>query len=123
MLGWHINVFKTDATYLDYEKSTDEFRIASWSTGIRGRDWLNKLAKENKITYLGGNGYPFRYSARASNILPIITFGITKPDEAIMFGNDYVLQFNELRSLKLDLYKISNCESEDQLLIEVWDQS
>lgn len=39
MLGWHINVFRTDAlTHLVYDASTDETRIASWSTGIKGLD-------------------------------------------------------------------------------------
>lgn len=123
MLGWHINVFRTDATRLDYDISADELRIASWSTGMRGLDWLNKLAKANKILYLGGNGYPYRYSAKASEILPIITSGIPTPHQPIILGDDYVLQTDEIRSLKLDTPKISNSGPNDHLLIEVWDQS
>jgi hypothetical protein len=123
MLGWYVVVFKTEATHLDHEKSTDDLRIASWSTGMKGRDWLNNLVKEKEITYLGGNGYPFRYSSQASKILPIITSRITSSDKPIISGDDCVLQSNELQSLKLDLLKISDCGPNEHLLIEVWDQS
>lgn len=124
MLGWHINVFRTDAlTHLVYDASTDETRIASWSTGMKGLDWLNKLAKENRIVNLGGNGYPYRYSAKASVILPIISNGILTPNDPIVIGDDYVLHSNEMFSLKLDALKISRCDPDNHLLIEAWDQS
>jgi hypothetical protein len=124
MLGWHINVFRTDAlTHLVYDATIDETRLASWSTGIKGLDWLNKLANENKILNLGGNGYPYRYSAKASEILPIISSGIPTSNEPIIIGDDYVLHAHEIRSLKLDALKISKCELYDHILIEAWDQS
>lgn len=97
MLGWHINVFRTNAlTHVVYDASTDETCIASWSTGMKGLNWLNKLANENKILDLGVNGYPYRYSAKASEIIPIISSGIPTPNEPIIIGESMRQKRNNL---------------------------
>jgi hypothetical protein len=124
MIGWHINVFRTDSfTHEVYDVSTDETRIASWSTGMRGLDWLNELVKESKIKKLGGNGYPYRYSAKALEILPIFSFDLRTSNGLLIVGNNNVLEAKERFSLKLDELKISKCKPDDHLLIEAWDQS
>ncbi len=124
MLGWHINIFRTNAkTHLVYDASTDETRLASWSTGVYGLVWLDNLAKANKILDLGGNGYPCRYTAKASEILPIISSALSSCNRPITIEDNYVLSAREISTLKGDAAKISACDPDDQLLIEAWDQS
>lgn len=124
MLGWYVVIFRTNAkTHLVYDASTDEARLASWSTGINGLDWLDHLAKANKILNLGGNGYPSRYSAKASEILPIISSALSSCNRPIAIGDNIVISARDISALKVDALKISACSSDDQLLIEAWDQS
>lgn len=124
MLGWYVVIFRTNAkTHLVYDASTDETRLASWSTGINGLDWLDHLAKANKILDLGGNGYPSRYSAKASEILPIISSALSTCNRPITIGDNIVLSAHDISALKVDALKISACSPDDQLLIEAWDQS
>ena len=63
MLGWQIIIRKESA----------ETSLASWTTGLGGTDWLDALVKEDKSKDLGGNGYPNSYSAKANEILPLLT--------------------------------------------------
>lgn len=99
MLGWQIIVRKESA----------ENSLASWTSGLGGTDWLDKLVKEGKAKDLGGNGYPNNYSANASEILPLLT---TESINSIGGANT---------RLKTD--QISNCSMDATLIIEAWDQS
>jgi hypothetical protein len=99
MLGWQIIVRKESA----------ENSLASWTSGLGGTDWLDKLVKEGRAKDLGGNGYPNNYSANASEILPLLT---TESINSIGGANT---------RLKTD--QISNCSMDATLIIEAWDQS
>ena len=99
MLGWQIIVRKESA----------ENSLASWTSGLGGTDWLDKLVKEGRAKDLGGNGYPNNYSANASEILPLLT---TESINSIGGANT---------RLKTD--QISNCSMDVTLIIEAWDQS
>ncbi len=123
MLGWHINVFKTNLDkFVAYDSSTNELRIASWSTGMNGIDWLKKLSQESLIQELGGNGYPYRFSAKASVIIPKINFDPLISADLII-SDQCLLDEYERQTLKIDVVKISKCRANDLLLIEAWDQS
>ena len=122
MLGWHINIFKTEVKkFIAYDATTTELRIASWSTGEAGLDWLKKLAQSKRIQELGGNGYPYRFSAKAFEIIPIIKTGYSISSE-LSNSYEYVFQEYERRTLKIDPTKFNGCSLQDQLLIEAWDQ-
>ena len=74
MLGWHISIYRQ----LDGGASAATFptpqgtRIAVWQAGIGGLDWLSELIKAGKAIDLGGNGYPYRFTAIAENLMPQI---------------------------------------------------
>lgn len=99
MLGWQIIIRKESA----------ENSLASWTSGLSGTDWLDKLVKEGRAKDLGGNGYPNNYSANASEILPLLT------DESINLIGSGNVRF------KID--QITNCPMDATLIIEAWDQS
>lgn len=124
MLGWFIVVFvaNPDATE-NGQLITERTRLASWDGGIGGRNWLDALVKENKLIYLGGNGYPYKYSGKASIVLPNIVSGPPPYDGPSIIGDGYFISGNKVYSLNLNELEISQCKSDDQLTIEVWDQS
>jgi hypothetical protein len=99
MLGWQVIIRKESA----------KTSIASWITGLGGTDWLDILVKEGKAKDLGGNGYPNSYSAKANQILPLLT---TELINSVGGGN---------ARLKSD--QISACSNDETLIIEAWDQS
>lgn len=99
MLGWQIIIRKESA----------ETSLASWTAGLGGTDWLDVLASNYKAKNLGGNGYPNSYSAKASEILPLLT---TESINSIGGANT---------RLKID--QITNCSVDENLIIEAWDQS
>jgi hypothetical protein len=99
MLGWQIIIRKESA----------ETSLASWTTGLGGTDWLDALVKEGKSKDLGGNGYPNSYSAKANEILPLLTI---ESINSIGGGNT---------RLKSD--QILSCANDETLIIEAWDQS
>lgn len=121
MLGWYIVIFVENSNIpIDRNTSTERTRLVSWATGVSGRNWLDELVYEDKATNLGGNGYPFKYSGKASSILPFIISG-PPPYEGKTVVVDYAGK--DIYSLKIDEQKISQCHAEDKLIIEVWDQS
>ena len=102
MLGWQVIISKGDDT------------LCSWSTGIGGLEWLDELVKEGKAQDQGGNGYPNLYSAKAKEILTVLSEGAPKYSGPTVIGDDYI---------KIDRSKLNNCSPDDQLTIEAWDQS
>jgi hypothetical protein len=124
MLGWYIVVFVADSESSDNKQSlTEKTRLASWNSGIGGRNWLDQLVTENKLLDLGGNGYPYTYSGKALVVLPIIASGPPSHDGPDIIGDDYFISGNKVYSLKLNELGISQCNPEAWLIIEVWDQS
>jgi hypothetical protein len=63
------------ATY----ESAKGARLAVWQTGLEGLDWLQTLVKQGYAIDLGGDGYPWRFTATAEQLVPHI---ITGPPEA-----------------------------------------
>jgi hypothetical protein len=74
-------------------------RLVSWFTGLNGLDWIEDLVKKNKALSLGGNGYPFEFTAKLKHIKSFVSKEL---DEA---------------------WSSTICNSDEWLLIEVWDQS
>lgn len=99
MLGWQIIIRKESA----------ETSLASWTAGLGGTEWLDALVRENKAKNLGGNGYPNSYSAKGNEILPLLM-----PESISSIGGANV-------RLKTD--QITNCSTDENLIIEAWDQS
>ena len=111
MLGWQVIISKGDDT------------LCSWSTGIGGLEWLDELVKEGKAEDQGGNGYPNLYSAKAKEILTVLSEGAPKYSGPTVIGDDYIRIGGLNDVIKIDRSKLNNCSPDDQLTIEAWDQS
>ncbi len=125
MLGWHISVYRqadggdTPAQF-DSERSS---RLVVWQTGIDGLDWISELAKEGKATSLGGNGYPLRYTAQASILLPEVAEHPPGAREHWVAGPNDVLTEKWDGKTTIDEASISDCDPSEWLIVEAWDES
>jgi hypothetical protein len=114
MLGWEVFV---------YRPTTPDVCIARWMTSVFGLDWLDQLVKGNKATDLGGNGYPNKYEIAAGVLLPIIKAGLPANDSPLVIGDDYLLPDGWSGDIDWNQQEALACHSNDQLVVEAWDQS
>jgi len=73
MLGWEIFITRKEP---GLNEPSAKPPLASWKTGLNGNAWIKNLVKQGLAKDLGSNGgYPHLYSAKAKEILPIISQG------------------------------------------------
>ena len=124
MLGWEIYIRRLDSGQtLEATEFTQDSVVAQWRAGIGGYDWIKTLVKENKAKALGGNGYPFLFSAKFDVLQPIILIGAPRHSGPLVIGDDYVLPSNYLEMPIINEANLLKCQSDDDIFIQVWDMS
>ena len=124
MLGWEIYIHRSDSGHtLEATEFTQESVVAKWRAGIGGYDWIKALLKENKAKALGGNGYPFLFSAKFDVLKPVILNSATSHNGPMVIGDDYVLPSNYLERPTINKANLLKCQSDDDMCIQVWDMS
>ena len=124
MLGWEIYIRRLDSGQtLEATEFTQESVVAQWRAGLGGYDWIKALVKKDKAKALGGNGYPFLFSAKFDVLKPVILNGAPSHDGPMVIGDDYVLPSNYLEKTTINQASLSKCQSDDELFIQVWDMS
>lgn len=125
MLGWHISVYRqadggaAPAT----AESGRGARVAVWQTGLGGLDWFDKLVKADKALDLGGNGYPYWYTASAENLVPQIEDGPPLAREVWIYDEHDILTDKWEGKTVIDREALASCRPDEWLLIEAWDES
>ena len=125
MLGWNIGIYRqADGGESPATAITDKgIRLAVWQTGHSGLDWISELVKAGKAINLGGNGYPYRYTAMAEHLIPRI---IDEPPEARRlwaYDKDDILTEKWEGRTRIDRTEAMACRQREWLLIEAWDES
>lgn len=125
MLGWHISVYRqTDGGALPATKESAEgTRLAVWQTGLGGLDWLDELVKAGRAVYLGGNGYPFRYTATAGHLIPRVVDEPPGAHRVWVHDSDDILTEKWEGRTVIDHAAAAACQTEEWLLVEAWDES
>jgi len=125
MLGWHISVFRqTDGGASPAESAAGQgTRVAVWQAGPWGLGWIDDLVKEGKVVSLGGNGYPFRYTAQAEQVLPRITAGPPEARDTWAVGPHDILGPPWEGQTVIDRVAADGCRADEWLLIVAWDES
>lgn len=132
MLGWWIRIISLppdEADKLIGREATAPHMLADWETGVCGLDWVHELLKEGKATQLKNDAYPNRYTAKARDVLPLITGdGVTPADDGVwVFGMDegeeYALPPGWSEKPKLREDNIRLCPLDAVLTIDAWDLS
>lgn len=128
MLGWMIYVYKPDAIkpgQMDIASGPSAQRLATWQANISGVRWLQKLVSENCAELVSnGYGYPDIFSAQARWVVPVLLEGPPGARDVWIIGEgDQIDCPVASRRSRFDREAILACNPEDQLVIEVWDES
>lgn len=125
MLGWHISVFRqADGGSLPAGNDTREgARLAVWQAGLDGIDWLRDLVAVGKAVDLGGNGYPFRFSAPAAHLMPRILEGPPFAHSVWIVPAGSVTTEQWAGRTMIDCEQSAACPPDEWLLVVVWDES
>jgi hypothetical protein len=87
--------------------------LAAWDTFGYGLDWINDLVAQQKAAHTGGGGYPIEYTARASDVLPRLSY--EPPDDKTACP--------KASWARKDTEAIKACRPDEWLIIEAWDKS
>jgi hypothetical protein len=123
MIGWWILVAAQTPEELEAAADPKAAVLASWEASVAGIDWVDRLVKEGKARQLLAGGYPNRYTAKASDVLPLISDGPPDHIGPTVFGDDYVMPGNWSGNVTIHRDKFAACPPEKVLTVEVWDQS
>lgn len=124
MLGWFFAVYRWDEkTPLKQVGAAGEEKVVSWETSLGGIDWLDRLAKAGRVTFHGGNGYPYFYSGTVRELLPHLTPRPPKHDGPMVIGDDYAVPGDWIGPIRFNEGEVAKCEPDGKLLILVFDQS
>jgi hypothetical protein len=125
MDGWHISVFrqKDGGAQAATFESQQGPRIAVWQAKLLGLNWLNELVKDGKARFLGGDGYPMRYTATAAGLLPRILDGPPMAREVWISGAGDILTDKWVGRTLIDHDEASKCAGDEWLLVVAWDES
>ncbi|WP_425254549.1 hypothetical protein ACPJXG_13485 [Janthinobacterium sp. NFX145] len=117
---WTIISTETPEQMADMTQVNKDAFLATWEAGLFGADWIAQLCQQGKATQLTFNGFPNRYTALASDIVPLLQAGIA---EAL----DGEFPQGQLTGwpgcITVHKNRIAVCEPDQLLTIEVWDQS
>ena len=126
-MGWHISVYR-QISDRDSPATDGDLRgahLATWQADVNGLAWLRDLAKGHDAVHLSDNGgYPVRYSVRAGAAIPPLLDG--PPDARTTWGTGTSDTVNFDRwpgSTWIDQTALQECQPDEWLQIEAWDES
>lgn len=125
MLGWHVSIYRqtNNGASPATADATEGTRLAVWQTGLGGLDWIQGLVHTERAISLGGNGYPFRFTATAENLIPEF---IDEPPGArrawAVEETDILTEKWEGKTV-IDHGAVAACRPDEWLLVVAWDES
>ena len=126
MTGWHLSIYRqTDehAAMPATAESPKGTRLAVWQAGDGGLKWLDGLVKAGEAISLGGDGYPYRYTATAGTLVPQVLDGPPEARRCWIYGEHDLLGEKWVGKTMVDQDAAAACRSDEWLLIEAWDES
>jgi len=125
MLGWHITICKLkDGGKSPATPGAEEGKkLAVWQTDLGGLEWIDDLVKEGKAINLDGDGYPYWYTAQVKHLIAKIfphPFGAHDP---WVCGPYDIITDQWEGKTTVDSATIKDCNPDEWLKVEVWDES
>jgi hypothetical protein len=125
MLGYQVSIYRQrdEGASPATAESLEGTRVAVWQTGIGGLDWLVELEKAGKAIFLGGSGYPCRFTATTEHLMQEIIAaaeGVQKP--WLLGESEFVTEKWDGKNV-IDRDAVAACRPDEWLLVEGWDLS
>lgn len=113
MIGWMISILRETNPHQQHvaeDRGTGDC-LAFWEADLEGLDWIKGLVEEGRAQFLGGNGYPFLYSARIADIYRFEVFSESPP-----FLKSWA-------TAKVDFEMLEQCSAHEWVTVRVFDLS
>ncbi|MFP3042314.1 hypothetical protein LQZ19_10915 [Treponema primitia] len=122
MLGWLVEVKKTE--------ENGGTIVAQWSHTPYGdlHAELRNLAKQGKAVFIhDGGGYPYIYSAKTIDVMPLIEQGLNARDDVAKDGSFVMLGYGIVQDILVattkEISDVPFCPPDETLIITLWDLS
>ena len=125
MLGWHISVFrmKEGGSEPPNEHTERAGIVAVWQSDASGLDWIDPLLRQGQATTISADGYPSLYAVQAGSIHPVISNGSPNANPAWKREMGDVIGPVWLGETTVYADVLAQCEPNEWLLVEAWDES
>lgn len=126
-MGWHISLYRQisnrDSPSTDGDPSGA--RLATWQADVNGLGWLRDLVDRSDAVHLSDNGgYPVRYTVRADAAIPTLLDGPPHARTRWVTGPTDIVNFDRWPgSTTIDQTAIEECQPDEWLQVEAWDES
>jgi hypothetical protein len=124
VLSWDVSVYRqvhNGSAPADRESERGA-RVASWRGEVEALRWIDELVREGRALSLGGNGYPFRYTARSADLIQPILKGPPHARARWAFGQDGLPAQTGAVDALIDVEGL-NATGGEWLIVEAWDES
>src|SRR5215203_2350747 len=121
MIGSHLSIYRqanAHAAMPATAESPKGTRLAVWQAGDGGLKWLDGLVKAGEAISLGGDGYPYRYTATAATLVPRVLDGPPEARRCWIHGEHDLLGEKWVGKTMVDQDAVAACRSDEWLLIE-----
>ncbi len=125
MLGWHISVFRLKEGGSEPPNDHTERAgvVAVWQSDASGLDWIDNLVQHGQAIAINSGGYPSLYSVQAVALRHVILNGppnahpVWKREPGDVIGPVWLGE----TTIYADV--LAQCEPNEWLLVEAWDES
>ena len=126
MLGWHISVYQKTVdrfTPAEFESQKGTL-LAQWQGDTGALGWILKVCESDAGQDLGGNGYPYCFTARCGSLRPVILGDPPGARKVWIHGPDDVIDYSKWKGQTfIDHSELQSVDEDEWLLIEAWDES
>lgn len=126
-MGWNISLYRqtSDQDSPASEGDPSGVRLATWQADVTGLGWLRELVERSDAIHLSDNGgYPVRYTVRAGAAIPTLLDGPPHARSGWVTGQTDIVSLDRWpESTTIDQAAIEECQPDEWLQVEAWDES
>ena len=126
MLGWHISVYRKTRDRLTPAEfdSPRGALLAQWQGDVGALNWIIEICGSEAGQELGGDGYPFCFTARCSELKPVILGDMPGARKVWIHDLHDQIDFSKWKgSTFIDRDELQSVEVDEWLLVIAWDES
>lgn len=125
MTGWEFGIFRqiADGTRATHPRTEKGECLASWQARIQGLDWIKELIRLGRCKPLHGDGYPYRTTVLARDLLPQILAGPPAAREHFTAAPYEIVVGTPHDGPLIHKDRILVCPPDDWLIVEIFDAS
>lgn len=125
-MGWHVSVYRKTTKRLlpaDFDSPMGEL-LAQWQGDVEALGWIIAVCNSNNGQNLGGDGYPYCFTARCEVLKPVILSDPPGARKVWLHGPDDQIDHSKWKgSTFVNHDEFQSIGGGEWLLIRAWDES